>query len=94
MGLWEKAGRERERERGGEREIRLRALCPPRPDTLGYKGVCDQEEGMSWGAHLRWRAEMADRVQQCLEDRKQFIKLVQGHLLLGTIFIRNVKANV
>ena len=38
------------RARGGERERReidvgLRALCPSHPHTLGYIGVCDQEQG-------------------------------------------------
>ena len=29
-----------------ERDIRLRALCPPRAHTLGYIGGCDQEQGV------------------------------------------------
>jgi len=36
---------EGERERR-ERDIRLRALCTPRPHTVGYVGGCDQEQGV------------------------------------------------
>ena len=37
-------GWERQKER--ERENRLQALRPARPHTVGYIGVCDQEQGV------------------------------------------------
>ena len=48
---------------GEERDTRLRALRPTRPHTVGYVGVCDQEQGgIEWQGASRGAAPMCQEL--------------------------------